>query len=62
MSFVVAQPVRGNLKDLGEYFEKKAKERQKIKSPSNYRQEMFCRSSCKMDELKRIKTFSKRSK
>ena len=30
MSFVVAQPVRGNLKDLGEYFDKKAKERQKI--------------------------------
>ena len=60
MSFVVAQPVRGNLKDLGD--DKKVKERQKIKSPCNYRQEMFCCSSCKLDELKRIKTFSKRSK
>ena len=25
MSFIVAQPVRGNLKDLSEYFDKKSK-------------------------------------
>ena len=27
MSFVVAQPVRGNLKDLSEYFDKKVKDK-----------------------------------
>ena len=43
MSLVVAQPVKRNLKDLSEYFDKIVKEIQKIKSSCNYRQEFFCR-------------------
>ena len=35
MSLVVAQPVRQNLKDLDEYFNKIVKERQKIKLSLN---------------------------
>ena len=58
MSLVVAQPVKRNLKDLSEYFDKIVKEIQKIKSSCNYSLVIFLSLNLIMDELKRFKTLS----